>query len=575
MQHMSLAGEQRLQARWLHPKPVDPSVIGALTEALQVSPLVCTLLAARGYADIDQAKRFLRPRLDQLHDPALMTGMDCAVDRLSRAIGAGEPILVHGDYDVDGMCSTTILTRTIRSLGGIAHAFIPHRLTVGYDLGEAGVRAARAAGARVVVTCDCGTSAHAAVRSLAAQGIDVIITDHHLPSQAPPQCLAILNPRVPGNAYPDKDLCAAGVVFKLAIALLTANHANASFAFRMLDLVALATVADVAPLRGENRVMVRYGLRLLRETQHAGLRALLMSSGLDEKEITAGRVGFILAPRLNAVGRIGNAMRGLELLMTDDMTRAMDIARELEELNRARQDLDRETLVEVRETAARQVAEGRYGLVASSERWHPGVIGIVASRIVEEFNRPTMMIAVQDGIGKGSGRSIGAFDLHAGLSACADLLTRYGGHRAAAGVTIDPARIDAFAQRFADVARDRHSPDDLDPEVRVDLVVGIDYSNSELEHVLRYFEPYGMGNPAPTMQTDGVRLVGAPRAIGDRGMRMRFQTGTGTLDAVWWGANGRVAELRAGVDYAVAFRLELDTWFTPPRLTARILDVRT
>ncbi|MEP7344291.1 MAG: single-stranded-DNA-specific exonuclease RecJ, partial [Gemmatimonadaceae bacterium] len=522
----------------------------------------------------EDAKRYLRPRLEQLHNPAMLTGIDRAVERLSRAIAAGEPILVHGDYDVDGMCSSTILVRTLRSLGGIAHPFIPHRLADGYDLGDAGVRAARACGARVVVTCDCGTSAHAAVRALGELGIDVIITDHHLPSMDPPVCLAVLNPRVPGNEYPDKDLCAAGVVFKLAIALLSAHGASTSFAFRMLDLVALATVADVAPLRGENRVMVRYGLRLLRETQNVGLRALLMSSGLEEKEITAGRVGFILAPRLNAVGRLGSAMQGLELLMSDDMSHALSIARELEELNRARQDLDRATLAEARGQVERQVQEGRVGLVLSSDKWHPGVIGIVASRIVEEFNRPTMLIAVQDGVGKGSGRSIGAFDLHAGLSACSDLLVRYGGHRAAAGVTIDPAQIEAFARRFADVAHERLTADDLVPEVRVDLAIDIDDATKELDHVLRHFEPHGLGNPCPTLLATGVRLAGPPKALGDRGMRMRLATSRGGLDAVWWGANGRAAELKMGSTYDVAFRLELDNYFTPPRLTARIMDTR-
>lgn len=571
---MSTTIQARPAARWLPPKSVDEEQVARLTAALGIAPVASRLLAVRGYADVDEAKRFLRPRLEQLHSPSLMTGIDAAVSRLTHAIAAGEPILVHGDYDVDGMCSCTILVRTLRSLGGHAHPFIPHRLTDGYDLGNAGVQAARACGAKVVVTCDCGTSAHDAVAALTSSGIDVIITDHHLPGVEPPTCLAVLNPRVIGNEYPDKDLCAAGVVFKLSVALLAAHGASTAFAFRMLDLVALATVADVAPLRGENRVMVRYGLRLLRETENIGLRALLMSSGLEEKEITAGRIGFILAPRLNAVGRLGYAMRGVELLMCDDMSHALTIARELEELNKARQDLDREILAEARVQMERQVSEGRFGLVLASARWHPGVIGIVASRIVEEFNRPTMLIAVQDGVGKGSGRSIGAFDLHAGLTACRDLLVRYGGHRAAAGVTIEPRRLDAFAHRFDSVAHDRLTADDLVPEVRIDLAVDINDATPELEGVLRHFEPYGMGNPSPTLAARGVRLVGPPKALGDRGLRLRLATSRGGLDAVWWGANGRTAELRAGTTCDVAFRLELDQYFTPARLTARIVDAR-
>lgn len=560
--------------RWLAPREVDDRRVMELTEELRIPPLVSRLLVARGYHEVDDAKRFLRPRLDQLHAPALMTGLEAAVARLSRAMAQREPILVHGDYDVDGMCSSTILLRTLRALGGVAHAFIPHRLTDGYDLGEAGVRAARELGAGVVVTCDCGTSAHSAVASLRGAGIDVIITDHHLPSMDPPECLAILNPRLPGNTYPDKDLCAAGVVFKLAIGLLEAHGQSTNFALRMLDLVALATVADVAPLRGENRVMVRYGLRLISETANVGLRALLMSSGLEEKEITAGRIGFILAPRLNAVGRLDRALRGVELLMSDDSGHALGLAREFEELNRARQDLDREMLANARVQVERQVADGRFGVVLASEGWHPGVIGIVASRLVEEFNRPTMLVALQDGVGKGSGRSIQPFDLHAGLSACRDLLLRYGGHRAAAGITIDPAMVEAFATRFDEVARQRLTPDDLVPELRVDLELGIDEVTFELERLLGHFEPYGIGNPAPTLVSRRVRLATTPKVLSDRGVRLRFAAPSGTLEAIWWGNPERAADLKAGAVCDIAYRLELDTYFGEPRLSARILDLR-
>ncbi|MFN8581942.1 MAG: single-stranded-DNA-specific exonuclease RecJ [Gemmatimonadaceae bacterium] len=561
-------------SRWLEPVVVDAASVARLSERLTIPPLVARLLVARGYVDEEDAKRFLRPRLEHLHDPRAMTGMDVAVSRLGEAIRRRETILVHGDYDVDGMCSSTILVRTIRSLGGVAVPFIPHRLTDGYDLGDAGVEAAVANNARVVVTCDCGTSAHRAVGALRARGIDVIITDHHLPSSDPPECLAVLNPRAPGNAYPDKDLCAAGVVFKLATALLQAHGQSVNIAMHMLDLVALATVADVAPLRGENRVLVRYGLRLIRETSNVGLRALLMSSGLEEREITAGRIGFILAPRLNAVGRLDRALRGVELLMSDDSSHALGLAREFEELNRARQELDREILVEARALVERQVAEGRFALVLASERWHPGVIGIVASRIVEEFNRPTMMVALQDGVGKGSGRSISAFDLHGGLTECQDLLLRFGGHRAAAGITIDPDRLDAFAERFDRVAKSRLSPDDLVPEVRVDLELGLNDVTFDLEKLLRHFEPYGIGNPTPTLTLRGARLAQAPKVLADRGVRLRFDAPGGGLTGIWWGNPERAADLRPGSVCDIAFRLELDTYFNDPRLSARIVDLR-
>ena len=278
--------------------------MSALVEALHLPVAVCRLLHARGFAEPAAAMRFLRPRFDQLHDPGLMRGLDAAVERLAQAIERGDVIFVHGDYDVDGMASTAILTRSIRALGGHVVPFVPRRIEDGYDLSAAGVRAAIAAGARVVVTADCGTTAHDAVRTLSAAGIDVIISDHHLPSGPVPDCLAVLNPRQPDCGYPDKDLAAAGVVFKLALALTRRMGVSEGPVFALLDLVALATVADVAPLRGENRVFVRYGLRLLAESANPGLRALVQAAGLAGKPITAGRVGFILAPRLNAVGRI-------------------------------------------------------------------------------------------------------------------------------------------------------------------------------------------------------------------------------------------------------------------------------
>ena len=406
-------------------------------QALLLPEPVCRLLVARGYGDVEAAKRFLRPRLEHLSAPDTLRDLPRAVERIADAVRAQETIFVHGDYDVDGMSSTALMVRVLRGLGA-AHVvpFVPNRLTDGYDLGRAGVEAAQRAGATLVVTCDCGTSARDAVTTLNASGIDVIITDHHLPSHALPASYAICNPRHPECPSVDKDLAAVGVAYKIALALCDAFNVSPVLAHRQLDLVALATIADVAPLRGENRVMVRYGLKLLAETTHPGLRALIRSSGLEGKPLTAGRVGFVLAPRLNAAGRIADAKLGLQLLLAERDDEANVIARELEELNRARQELDRAVL----DDAMRQVdAPGmgdRYAYVLSREGWHAGVIGIVASRIVEQTARPAVLVAVQDGIGKGSGRSISAFDLHGALGDCAMHVQRFGGHRAAAGLTM-------------------------------------------------------------------------------------------------------------------------------------------
>jgi single-stranded-DNA-specific exonuclease len=480
---------------------------------------------------------------------------------------------VHGDYDVDGICSTTLMTRTLRALGGRVVPFIPRRVEDGYDLGAAGVRAAREAGARVVVTCDCGTSAREPVAELVAAGIDVIVSDHHLPGGPLPECLAVLNPKRPGCSYPDKDLAAVGVAFKLALALTRRLGGNENVVLRLLDLVALATIADIAPLRGENRVMVRYGLKLLNETQNIGLRALVRAAALDGRPLTAGRVGFMLAPRLNAVGRLGHALRGVELLLTDDEHEANAIARELEEMNRRRQELDRATLAEAREMVSRLDLDETYGIVLASERWHPGVIGIVASRIVEETGRPTLLVALQDGEGKGSGRSISAFDLHGGLGACRDLLVRFGGHRAAAGVTIAAERVEAFAARFNEVARERLTADDLVREVRVDLELPLDEVGEELEVLLRHFEPFGVGNAAPLLVSRGVRLAGAPRVVGQDALKLRLASGTGELEAIGWGLGRLAGELDAALPVDVAYRLERDEYRGASRLVAKLVDV--
>lgn len=534
---------------------------------------VARLLVMRGYADDESAKEFLRPRLDQLHDALLLKGADKAIERLAEACEKGETVMIHGDYDVDGICSTTIMTRVLRQFGANAVPFIPRRIEDGYDLSSAGVNAAIEAGASVVLTCDCGTSAVEPVAALCRAGVDVIVSDHHLPGSALPDCLAVVNPNQQGCEYKDKHLAAVGVVFKLALALAKRLGRNDAFIWRMLDLVALATVADVARLSGENRVMVRYGLRMLAESENVGLRAMIRAAGLDNKVLTTGRVGFILAPRLNAVGRIGHAIRGVELLMTEDVHEANAIARELEELNAQRQELDRKTLEEAREMVAALDLPSTFGIVLAKEGWHPGVIGIVASRVVEEFGRPTIMIALDGETGKGSGRSNSVMDLHKALGETRDLLMRFGGHRAAAGITISRERVAEFAERFNAVAASMLRPEDLLPEVKIDMEIAIEGANDELEKMLRHFEPFGIGNPTPVLVARGVALAGPPRLIGQDGLKLRLNTGAGELEAIGWGLADRIGEFDLARKVDVAFRLERDEYRGESRLQAKIADI--
>jgi single-stranded-DNA-specific exonuclease len=535
---------------------------------------ICRLLAARGHTPAERAKRYLRPRLDQLLPPEQLLDLGRAVDRLGRAIRAGETILVHGDYDVDGISSTTLLTKALRALGASVTPFIPRRLADGYDLTDAGVRAAREAKATVVVTCDCGTSAIAPVRALQAEGIDVIISDHHLPGGDLPIAYAILNPKRPGCGSEDKDLAAVGVAFKLALAVTRALGGNENVVYGMLDLVALATIADIAPLRGENRVFARYGLRMLAETQNLGLRALIRAAGLEGKPLTAGRVGFILAPRLNAVGRLGHAMRGVDLLTARTEHEANSIARELEELNARRQEIDRATLEQARRRVLALDLEDTYGIVLAEDGWHPGVIGIVASRLVEEFGRPIVLVGLDGDEGKGSGRSIPRFDLHAALSRCAHLLERFGGHRSAAGVTIARDQVDEFARCFNEVARAQLTADDLVPELRVDLEVDLAELTPAFEALMRHLEPCGVGNPSPMLVTRGVRLAAPPRVVGKEGLKLRLQTDGDPLDAIGWTLGPRIGEIDVARPLDIAYRLERDEYQGVSRLQARLADFR-
>lgn len=565
----------RPDTRWVVvPQPDDDDVRG-LCEGLMLPEPVCRLLVTRGYRDVESAKRYLRPRLEQIEAPEALHDLSRAVTRIAEAVRANETIFVHGDYDVDGMSSTAILTRVLRGLGATRVVpFVPNRLTDGYDLSSAGVHAAQQAGATLVVTCDCGTSAVEAVGMLSRAGIDVIVTDHHLPGAVLPPAYAVCNPRHPECRSADKDLAAVGVIYKLALALCDAFGVPRALAHRQLDLVALATIADVAPLRGENRVMVRYGLKMLAETAHPGLRALVRSSGLDGKPLTAGRVGFVLAPRLNAAGRIADAKLGLRLLLAESEHEANGIARELEELNRARQELDRRVLDDAMRQVEAPAVRDRYAHVLWQEGWHAGVIGIVASRIVEATARPAVLVAVDGGIGKGSGRSISAFDLHGALGECRDLFVKFGGHRSAAGLTMTADRLPAFAERFDEVAHSRLTVDDLVPELRVDLELPVGGVGEELEKLVRHFEPFGIGNPAPMFRSAGVRLAAPPRRVGSDGLRLVLDTPPANLEAIGWGMASYAGALDVSRPVELAYRLERDEYRGVSRLQLKLCDIR-
>ena len=555
--------------RWVVAPRPDRAAVLALADRLHLPEPLAALLIQRGQAEPELARQYLRPSLAALSDPGALLGMADAVDVIASTVRAGGTIMVHGDYDVDGQCATALLTRALRAAGAKVVPFLPHRLRDGYDFGPAGLLAARAAGASLIITCDCGITAVETVEAARAEGIGVVVTDHHLPGPALPPALAVVDPQQPGDTSGATTLCGTGIAFKLVQALVPALGLPANFPYYLLDLVALATVADVVPLVGENRILVKHGLRLMAESPWPGVRALLEASGLSGKEVRAGHLGFICGPRLNAAGRIGEATDGLRLLLTDDPHEAGVLARRLEALNVERQSLDQRILEEALSQVERTWDPERdAGFVIAGDGWHPGVVGIVASRVVERYGRPAFLIAFDGDIGKGSGRSISRFDLHAALLACGDLLERYGGHHMAAGLTIRREKLEEFRERFAELARETLAPEDLGPEQRVDLEVGLPDVTAELERLMRHLEPCGTGNSSPVFGVRGVRFAGRSR-VGQGHLKGMLDDGRARLPAIGFQWADRVPWLNDGpVD--VAFRIECNEWNGQTSLQARL-----
>ena len=561
-----------IPARWAVAAPPDPELTAVLVSDLHIPEPLAAILVQRGLAAPDLAKAFLRPDLERLSDPFAWADMARAVELIVAAVRAGTPMLVHGDYDVDGQCAAALLTRVLSSVGASAHAFVPHRLRDGYDFGPAGIAEARRLGARLVITCDCGITAVEAVREARAAGIDVIITDHHLPGDELPPASAVLDPRRADCASADKDLCGTGVAFKLAQALVPALGVSPHLPLHFLDFVALATVADVVPLTGENRILVRHGLKMLAGSRWTGLRALVEAAGLTGRPLKAGHVGFILAPRLNAAGRIGDARDGLRLLLSDNPDEAATLARELETLNARRQELDQRILDEAVELAERVLQPDDRALVLAADAWHPGVIGIVASRLVERYGRPTFLIGWDGDAGRGSGRSIVGFDLHAALHRVGHHLEKYGGHTMAAGLTIRRERYEPFRVAFLETAAQLLGPDDLVPAQRVDLELPLGLVSDELEKLIRHLEPCGPGNPAPVFGVRHARAVGA-RRVGTNHLRFTLDDESGALPAIAFQWADAIPDHWLADRLDVAFRLERDEWQGRVTLQARVASM--
>jgi single-stranded-DNA-specific exonuclease len=566
-----------LERCWTIRHPCADGRAEELGKAVGLPAALCHMLLHRGHAELEQARRFLKPRLEHLHDPFALADMRHAVERIERALIQRETILVHGDYDVDGICAATLLTRVLTEMGGTVRTFVPNRLTDGYDLSHAGVRAAAEGGAALIVTADCGTVAHDAVAAAAASGIDVIVTDHHTPGPTLPPAVAVVNPNRRDCTYPDKGLAGVGVAYKVCQALARVRGADPKSLWYYLDLVALATIADLAPLTGENRVFARFGLQLLRQTRNPGLRALLRSAKVDVAEpLTGGQVSHVLAPRINAVGRMGDAQRGVRLLLASEDAAAEPLAAEMEVENDRRREVDRETLAQALTLLERDYDPARdFGIVLAAQDWHPGVIGIVASRVVEQIHRPTILIAIEpDGArARGSARSVPGFHLYEAIRDCGELLERYGGHRQAAGLEIRPERIDALRKAFNARAQAALLPEQLKPRLRIDLEVHLGEITTSMFTLMRHLGPFGMGNPTPVFAARGVTLARPPRTVGAGHARLVLRQDRAHLQAIGFGMADRVAALDPlSHPLDVVFHLQENRY--SERLQARLIDIR-
>jgi single-stranded-DNA-specific exonuclease len=561
------------------PHPCDDGQADVLSRELGISSITARLLSIRGLGDLEAARRFLKPSLDDLHDPFALADMGRAVDRILAAIDRRERIAIHGDYDVDGVTSTVILRRALELLGADVTHFIPERLRDGYGLQSASLDRLHAEGVQLVISVDCGIRGVEAAQRAKALGLDLIITDHHEPDTELPAAFAVVNPKRHDCTYPDKNLAGVGVALKLVQALCMRRE-RLSWLPAFVKIAAIGTLADVVPLVGENRVIAKLGLGMLSRGPHKiGLRSLLDVCGLTGKEIDSYHIGFVLAPRVNAAGRMSTPDIAARLLLAADETmgvEARELAEQLNSENLRRQQEEAEIVAQARKLVETDLEIGsRTVIVVAGDGWHRGVIGIVASKLVDAFHRPAIVLSIDGGVAHGSCRSIPSFNLLAALESCAGLLMKFGGHKQAAGLTIESARIREFRAQINDHADDRLAPDDLRPRLWIDGSLAFRSINEQVASELLTLAPFGAGNPNPIFRTSRVEVVDGPRRVKERHLKMAFKQDGRVMRGIAWRASEReefVSEHRAAID--LAFSLEQDTWNGERYLQLSVADFR-
>lgn len=537
MTHRALRFAGRMNRNWLISK-TNPEFLSFLSASASISPIIAQILVNRGIKTPEAVEAFLNPSIAALSDPFGLSGMRSAVDRIREAVKRRERVLVHGDYDADGLTATAILVHLLKRIGLDVQYFVPVRATHGYGFAPHAVQSAREAGAGLIITVDCGITSHEAALAARREGIDVIITDHHEPMRGTdreevlvPDACAVIDPKLPGHAPELMSLSGAGIAFKMAHALALAGLSGLSVedALGFLDLAALGTVADVVPLTGENRIIVREGLRLFKEAPRTGLKALWSVCGLNGREARAGLFSFTLVPRINAAGRMAGSADVVRLLLTDDADEASELSGWLDRLNSERQATEEAVF---RDAISRIDSLGIDGaIVLAGEGWHQGVLGIVASRIAEEFYRPTFIFSIEGGVARGSARSVPAFDICHGLAQCSHLLLSFGGHRQAAGVRMNADAVKAFQREINELVKRSVDGRDLTPTLEIDALVSLSDVTHGLVKEMSRLEPFGYGNAEPLLGSRGLEVVG-PRAVGSRHLKMRVKKFSQSIDTI-------------------------------------------
>jgi single-stranded-DNA-specific exonuclease len=547
-----------VKRRWLVNK-TNKDFLEYLSRNASISTAFAQILVNRGLKDTDTIKNFLNPSFDNLHDPFQIPDMERAVQRLKSAVEKGETILVHGDYDADGITATALLVSALNSLGLNTRYYIPNRITDGYGFSREGIRRAEKLGATLILTVDCGINSTEEVSLASSLGIDVIITDHHRPPQKLPEALAIINPHRFDSEYPFKDLAGVGVAFKLVHALFRDSHTtiNDSQLSTLLEFVAVGTIGDSVPLTGENRILVQYGLKALNNSRSPWIEALKETAGVNRQDMRSGLFSYTLIPRINAIGRLGDAHEVVEFFLTRDELKAKETASLLEEQNRKRQKIEESVY---RSALGMLDAEHLDGaIVLHSPEWHPGVLGIVASRFVERFYRPTFLFSIKDSVAKGSARSIPSFNLYEGICKCDTMLLGYGGHSQAAGIRIHVDNIPEFKQAIISVIENTFNRDDMTPTVEIDAGIELFEVNFNLIKELTLLEPFGIANQAPLLGAKGVEMI-SPRIVGNKHLKMKSKQKSISIDTIGFAMANHLELADSSSKVDIAFVPRMNEW---------------